>query len=74
MPYLVGDARSFTNWNASCVTHEAIKKSAGITDEYSYRRYLEKNALNLIKQNAESAYNGRLQSPICKDCGRLSQK
>jgi hypothetical protein len=72
MPYLPGDARSFTNWGSSCLNDEVIKKSAKITNDYEYRRYLQKNAGELIRNGSVNAYTGQLQTPVCKHCGKIS--
>lgn len=74
MPYLPGDARSFTTWGTSCMTDTYLKNKEHITSEYEYRRYLQKNATKLIQTGSEMAYKGQLESPICKHCGKIVSK
>lgn len=47
------DPRVFTNWNPSSDIDEEIKQKNKITDTYSYRLYLQRNAEKLMKEERD---------------------
>ena len=59
-PATMNDSRIYTNWKSPELFDEKIKKENNITNNNDYRKYLQSNALNIMKYN-------QLQS--CDDCG-----
>ena len=54
-PALMSEGNYVTNWNAACKMNDALKKHAGITNNYEYRQYLIKNADRLIHKDQVDA-------------------
>lgn len=57
-PPLMSDGRSITaSYQRNTVENQAIKNKNGIQSNWEYRRYLQKNANNVLKQNFRDASN-----------------
>ena len=54
-PALMSEGNYVTDWNAACKMNDALKKHAGITNNYQYRQYLIKNADRLIHKDQVDA-------------------
>ena len=54
-PALMSDSRLYTNYQNACDINKSIRRDNGITNNYSYRKYLQKNALQIIGNNTDSA-------------------
>ena len=54
-PALMSDGKLFTSYKNACDVNKDIRKSNGITNNYSYRKYLQKNALQIMGSNTNSA-------------------
>lgn len=64
-PPLLSDGRSISaSYQQDTVTNQAIKNQNGIQSNWEYRKYLQKNANLVLKQNFLSASN---------DCGYFSR-
>jgi hypothetical protein len=64
---------ALTDYRPDCDLEQKIKKQAGITDNYTYRQYLQKNAVNLMNQNSMLLVNGKFlrdSDTTCKTCGK----
>jgi hypothetical protein len=58
MPPLMSDGRNFSMWLPDEVVNSQIKKDAGITSNWDYRRYLQENASLIMAQNSMNAISG----------------
>jgi len=54
-PALSDDGNLYTNWSGAASMNEDLKKSAGVTSNYSYRQWLTNNAIKVINSNLGSA-------------------
>ena len=54
-PALMNDTRIFTSYKNACDVNKNIRKTNGITNNYTYRKYLQKNALQIMGSNTQSA-------------------
>lgn len=54
-PPIMSDGRTYTSWQPGAIISEKIRKDAGITSNWEYRRYLTNNADSIIKYNQLSA-------------------
>ncbi len=70
--------RFATSYVPECVTNEKIKNNAGIKDNYAYRMYLQKNGLNLAKNNDTEAHKQSIidlgSNCDCAKCILISKK
>lgn len=55
LPPMMSDGRNFSNLVREDVVNDAIKREAGITSNWDYRRYLQNNASHIIRQNSQTA-------------------
>jgi len=58
MPPLMSDGRNYSMWLPDEVVNSQIKKDAGITSNWDYRRYLQENASLIMAQNSMNAISG----------------
>ena len=65
--------RSFTDYTPTCVAEDQIKKQAGITDNYSYRLYLQRNADKLMLDNANNSQKITTDCEKCEKCLLISK-
>ena len=65
LPPMMSDGRNFTNLLPDEVINDSIKREAGITSNWDYRRYLQNNASHIIRQNSQSAVaaTGLIEEP-----------
>ena len=65
LPPMMSDGRNFSNLLPDEVINDSIKKEAGITSNWDYRRYLQNNASHIIKQNSQTAIasTGLIENP-----------
>ena len=54
-PALMSDSRLYTNYQNACDINKDIRRENGITNNYSYRKYLQNNALQIMGSNTNSA-------------------
>lgn len=54
-PALMSDQRIFTTYVTACDINKSLRHNEGITNNYNYRQYLQKNALHIINENTKSA-------------------
>lgn len=59
-PPIMQDGRNYATWQPGAVINDNIRKQAGITQNWQYRKYLIDNADKIIKENQMSA---------CDNCG-----
>ena len=64
----MSDGRHFTNYNSRCMQNDSLSKTGKVMNSYEYRMYLQKNAEDLMKKNAELALNDNM----CKPCFDLN--
>ena len=50
-PPMMQDGRNYANWQPGSVISDNLRKEAGITSNYDYRKYLVEHADNIIKFN-----------------------
>jgi hypothetical protein len=64
----MSDGRNFATWQPAAVVNERIQKQAGITTNWNYRQYLQKNGLQIMNYNsAESCYELGLDPHVKSD-------
>ena len=56
-PALMQDGRNYANWQPGSVISDNLRKDAGITSNYDYRKYLVHNADQIINFNQIQACN-----------------
>jgi hypothetical protein len=54
-PPIMSDGRNFANWQPGASLSEKVRKDAGITTNWQYRKYLTQNADSIIKYNQFSS-------------------
>ena len=54
-PALMSDQRIFTTYVTACDINKSLRHKEGITNNYNYRQYLQKNALQIMGSNTNSA-------------------
>jgi hypothetical protein len=66
LPPMMSDGRNFSNLLPDEVINDSIKRDAGITSNWDYRRYLQNNASHIIRQNSQSAIasTGLIENPL----------
>ena len=50
-PPIMDDGRNYAHWQPGAVVSDRIRKQAGITSNYDYRKYMIENADEIIKYN-----------------------
>lgn len=63
MPPLMSDGRNFASWQPEAVINEKLQKDAGITNNWNYRLYLQKNANIIMKYNHLEAITASGNNP-----------
>lgn len=62
------DARIFTDYRPNCVLTNSLQQKAGIKDSNEFRKYLQQNALNIIKSNKDCIPLKNCElCPVCKN-------
>lgn len=64
--YNMADGRAFTDYRNRCERNNSIVGGTGIMDSYTYRQYLQHNAMQII----EKERNERYEQQVCKPCYR----
>ena len=59
-PPIMSDGRNFSTFVPSSIVNDKIRKNNNLDSNFKYRRFLTKNATNLIKTN---------QVVACDECG-----
>ena len=54
-PALMSDGRNYATWNPACDINTKLRDKLGITNNYTYRQYLIKNAQTVMRANAIAA-------------------
>jgi|TARA_B110000211_G_scaffold234563_1_gene304774 hypothetical protein len=65
----MSDGRHFTNYNSRCDQNDSLSKTGKVMNSYEYRIFLQKNAEQLMKKNADFALNDNM----CKPCFGLNE-
>ncbi len=55
MPALMADGRVWSSWQPEAVVNSQIQQQEGITSNWQYRQYLQKNAEHIMKYNSSEA-------------------
>jgi len=66
LPPMMSDGRNFANLLPDELINDSIKREAGITSNWDYRRYLQNNASHIIRQNSQVAVaaTGLVENPM----------
>ena len=57
-PPIMTDGRNYSSWQPDALVNQRIQRQEGINNNWSYRQYLQKNALKVIEYNsAEACYD-----------------
>lgn len=54
-PPIIADGRNFAQWQADAVVNNRIQQKEGITNNWSYRKYLQQNGLQIMNYNTTEA-------------------
>jgi hypothetical protein len=54
-PPIMADGRNFSAWQPDAVINQRIQKKEGITNNWSYRQYLQHNGQQIMSYNNEEA-------------------
>ena len=54
-PPIMADGRNFAQWQPDAVVNNRIQKQEGITNNWSYRQYLQQNGLQIMNYNTTEA-------------------
>lgn len=65
-PPIMSDGRNYARWQPDAVINEELQKNAGITSNWEYRKYLQKNGLSIINDNSLESYNELGYYPFSK--------
>jgi hypothetical protein len=73
-PPKMSDGRNYSTWEPDATINDNIKKNANIVSNWDYRRYLQGNAKEIMKQNGlESCYAlGISVKPMTSSTGTAS--
>lgn len=52
--------RSFTNYSPRCDTDEEIKKKIGVTDNYSYKLYIQRYGDKILDEERKRSLDTRI--------------
>jgi len=55
MPPMMNDGRNYSTWLPESVINEELQQKSGLYSNWDYRRYLQKNANNIMKYNQMEA-------------------
>ena len=56
-PPIMADGRNYSSWQPEAVINRRIQKQENIHSNWSYRQYMQKNGLQIMKYNSEEACN-----------------
>ena len=54
-PPIMADGRNYATWQPEAVVNERIQQKEGITSNWNYRQYLQRNGLQIINYNTQEA-------------------
>ena len=54
-PPIMADGRNFAQWQPDAVVNNRIQQKEGITNNWSYRQYLQQNGLQIMNYNTTEA-------------------
>lgn len=54
-PPIMADGRNYASWQPDAVINQRIQKKEGITNNWSYRQYLQHNGQQIMSYNNEEA-------------------
>ena len=54
-PPIMADGRNWAQWQPDAVVNNRIQKQEGITNNWSYRQYLQQNGLQIMNYNTTEA-------------------
>ena len=54
-PPIMTDGRNYASWQPDAVINQRIQKQEGITNNWNYRQYLQKNGLQIMNYNNKEA-------------------
>jgi len=63
MPPMMNDGRNYSNLQPDSIINDKIKQQQGITSNWDYRRYLQKNAQDIMKYNYTDFVNDSGNNP-----------
>jgi len=54
-PPIMADGRNYSSWQPEAIINHRIQEKEGIHSNWSYRQYLQKNGLQIMKYNSQEA-------------------
>jgi hypothetical protein len=54
-PPIMADGRNYATWQPEAVVNERIQQKEGITSNWNYRQYLQRNGLQIMNYNTQEA-------------------
>jgi hypothetical protein len=54
-PPIMADGRNYASWQPEAIVNRRIQEKEGINSNWSYRQYLQKNGLQIMKYNSQEA-------------------
>lgn len=70
--FVSADGRAFTSYNASCLDNRDIRESQGISSNYNYRMFLQRNAEKIMSQDRSFAYQKNKLECHCPQCKKIA--
>lgn len=64
MPPIMSDGRNFSTWLPESVINQELQQKSGLYSNWDYRRYLQKNANNIMKYNQMDSVQSSGNYPI----------
>jgi len=64
MPPIMSDGRNFSTWLPESVINQELQQKSGLHSNWDYRRYLQKNANNIMKYNQMDSVQSSGNYPI----------
>lgn len=72
MPFYTNeDGRAFTEYRSSCEIDNQIKKQNGLTNNYEYKLFLQRNGDSMLQSERAKAVKTTLKCD-CKSCKALT--
>ena len=63
MPPIMNDGRNYSSWQPESVINDKIQADSGITSNWKYRQYLQKNANHIMKYNTMESFYASGNNP-----------
>jgi hypothetical protein len=51
MPPIMSDGRNYSTWQPESIINQDLQQKSGLSSNWEYRRYLQKNANDIMKYN-----------------------